>query len=59
MWVLLLIFLASPGHPEQQYELISQQTQDDCERLRRFVLEDMAKWYPGEHDYRVVCEIKI
>lgn len=59
MWLLILIFLATPERAEQRYLLIKQDTQAECERLKEWVINDMKWKYPGESQYKVVCEIEM
>lgn len=56
MWILLIVFLATPEKAESKYLLEKYMSQHECEEMRLFVTKEMAISYPGDRDYKIVCE---
>lgn len=58
MWLLLIVFLATPTKGESKYLLERYPTIEECETMKVYVAKEMALSYPGERDYRIVCEVR-
>lgn len=60
MWLLLIIMLSTSERPmEQGYLLNRFDTQAECEERRAYIEQHMAEAYPGEDDYKIVCQVKV
>lgn len=60
MWVLLIILFVTPDRPfPSQYTLSSFSNEEDCLVMKDYVAKNMAEAYPGDKDYKIVCEVKV
>ena len=56
MWLLLIIFLVPTVSGRSMQELHSYATKEECQTERNRIGFEMAKAYPYEHNFDIICE---
>lgn len=55
MFILLLVLISPPIGIPAEHILSQYSTVAECEQERMRIADEMAKVYPGDNSYRLVC----